>query len=568
MLNNTNGGTVRFKDMDGTLLWQTSDAAGAFLSELDEKMPAVKTIAVNVPARDGALDLTESVAGRPLYGNRRIDMTISITASDHPAAVVAVRAMRRAIHGVMCRVETPDNILTGNPPVQGWYVGRVALGAVTYPGEAAVVKLTIDANPWVYYGTGTVTLAHAAPTSYTPSAPIGSADQSRVSDMVVNIGNLGQTWVKPSYPETGTLTTSAAIVLSRTFNMLSYRTMAEWGAWSVPDTGTWAGGWSTVQTWTVDPATATASTETSTGEARRLVLFSTAGSDGTARGVMGTTNYQPVWHIRVRATVTADGGSGLGKLSGLYVFTQGSLNPYGLEDSIGGMIDGGDVPAYSTLWKTGDPTGTVQEYTFEYSPGAGYFIIGIESRWLDADIEVRTELLPGFLAGIYTGTTNPDNTITTLTFPEPLYSDFTGDPYQNSVTIAPYGAFETVELRMPQNSDTAVPITPETIPVQSVALDGSALLVNAYLMTSTGWLLLWTRATLYPWATATIDMGDMPTPMTISVGSPVALDKDGARTVISESGPLPYALSGSAAELDYMVMGDADSTIAFEKGTL
>ena len=557
--------TVRFKDTSGTLLYQTG--ADVFLSALDEKTPAVKTITVNVPARDGVLDLTESVAGRPLYGNRSIIITLSVLKADHPSAVAEVRAMRRAIHGQMCRVETPDNIIPDSSTtipgatIQGWYLGRVSIGEVKYPGEAAVVKITVDAQPWIYYGTGTVTLTHSAPTSYTIGA-LASADQSRISEAVIEIGQVaGTTWdTTANYTTAGYIPTSVALVLSRTENLLEYGTMAEWRASKLDSSNPWAIGWFDEDT---DLTSAEVSiVAESTDEAHRRALVAING-EGYPMGVM-TTGEQDTYHININFQVTADGGTKLGKASGVYLFVQEIGNLY--LAPVTGYIDYQTSPTYTTIWKTGDSLNTLSVDVWNYTPNrSGFAVIGVEARWVEAIVSVRVEKVPTAFAAGYTGHRNADNSIAYLDAPEPLYSTSTK---RNTVTIAPYGTSETVELRVPSNSTTATAITAETSPMQSASLDGPAKYVRAYGLTNYGWMCLQADTDLYPWSTATFDAGDMPTTFEVTLGSPTAFSKGGTVAVMTDSGTLPLAVSGSSATLDYMVMGSNDGTLTYEQGTV
>lgn len=557
--------TVTFKDVNGTTLYQTGDASKIYLTALDEKTPAVKAIKVNVPARDGALDLTEAVAGRPLYGNRQIDMTLSIVGTNHPDAVDKVRTMRRKLHGVVCKVETPDNILPGTPPTQGWYLGRVSITGVTYPGEAAVVKLTVDAQPWIFYGTGTVALTHSAPTSY-GIGPLASADRGRVADAIIEIGQKsGSTWnTTADYTAAGYVPTSVALVLSRTANLLEYGTMAEWYAAKLVSPDSWTAGWRDAARYDEDIDLTTAIVSTTledADEAHRFVLLRT----GDMPYNIMRTGEQDTYYIHVTYNVTTDGGTKSGKASGIYAFAQEQtalLAP----PEIAGYIDTYTTPTYTKIWATGDPTGSLGMDVFKYTPtGNGYAIIGIEARWIEGTVTVRIEKVPTAYATGYSGRTNADNTLVTLTAPEPLYST---SAKRNTIAVTPYGTTETVELRVPTGSDTAASITAETIPAQTVTLDGSTLYVRAYGITNRGWMGLQADTSLYPWTTATFDAGDMPTTITATIGSPTAFEKNGNKVIMAESGQLPYALSGSTATLDYMVMGSNDGSLTYEQGTV
>jgi len=562
--------TVTFKDVNGTTLYQTGDASKIYLTALDEKTPAVKTIKVNVPARDGALDLTEAVAGRPLYGNRQIDMTLSIVGTNHPAAVDKVRTMRRKLHGVVCKVETPDNILPGTPPTQGWYLGRVSITGVTYPGEAAVVKLTVDAQPWIYYGTGTVALTHSAPTTYTSGA-IASADRTRMADAILAVSPKYKAYLDTTanYTWCGYVPTSVALVLSRTANLLEYGTMAQWCGWQLPNINpSWADDWSRADWWSTDDAGGTITGETRSDTAHRAVLYSTAGSDGTLRGILGPVATNDYMRLTVTVNVASVGTTYHGKNPGVYAFYQDNVGNPNSPASGSGLLDG-NAPTYQPLWTTSDQTGTDLTYTFQRSFGnLGFYNIGIETRWVEATISIRVELMDYAATIGYTGMTNADNEIVTFTAPEPLFSRNQSPYERNVVNITSYGASEDVSLRIPSGSSTAAVVSPtDNVPMQSVTLDGPATYIRAYGMTNYGWLPLETSLSLYPWSTETVDFGDMPSGIAATLGSPTAFAANGARAVMTDSGTLPLTLHGSTS-IGYMVMGGNDGSLTYEQGTV
>lgn len=573
---------VRFKDMDGTLLWQTSDAAGIYLSALDDKMPAVKTITVNVPARDGALDLTESVAGRPLYGNRRIDMTISITASDHPAAVQAVRAMRRAIHGVMCRVETPDNILPGNPPVQGWYVGRVSLGAVTYPGEAAVVKLTVDADPWVYYGTATTTLEAGSSTTHTWGI-IPSWHRDRINDALISIRQVDGGWNKTTnYNSAGYVPATVALVMAQSPNLLAYGEQCEWHLWSIDSTAPnarWSDGLTGDATWVrsadeydraIGPIDAA---DMSTDHAYRWMLTSTAGTDGVERGIIAT-NLHDVFRIRVSGSIVDDApGTVLGLGPAVSVLAQGAYLPNGIREHQG-LFWGPSITdvQYYTVWDSDSASGTFDEVieidlaeVLDSVIHSGYVIFGVEARWVSADISrISVELVDPDEAATITEDYEPANTITRFATPAPLYS---ASSNYNTVEIAPYGAQMTAPLAVPAGSDTASVVTPPTVYPMQLPQVENATHLRAYGITNYGWLQLATSAEFWEWDDVTLDVGDMPGQVTLDTADPVVFDVDGSRWTMTGSGTMPATIDGEV-ELGFMVMGDTDATLTYEKGTV
>lgn len=562
--------TVTFKDVNGTTLYQTGDASKIYLTALDEKTPAVKAIKVNVPARDGALDLTEAVAGRPLYGNRQIDMTLSIVGTNHPDAVDKVRTMRRKLHGVVCKVETPDNILPGTPPTQGWYLGRVSITSVTYPGEAAVVKLTVDAQPWIYYGTGTVTLAHSASTAI-GSAKIASSDQTRIADMLLDIEQPTGGWNKDAdSPVAGRPPSEIAVVASSGENLMVYGSMGIWASWSK----VYDGGSTFDADWSANPSVIDYTSQSGqaffassgTGKAARVLMICNV--TGTDTGML-VTDMEDVFTVKVEAVVTNTGSTSYGVSPGIRFFVQGAYTAASPDDGSGGIIVNGETPAYQSVTidqygiasasMTVDPKSVVPDGSGNAS---GFIVIGIETTWVSVSGSVSVRLHKSGTSILNVGT----QTVTMLTAPEPLYS---ASGLRNIIHITPYGTSMNIALRTQPGSGTASEITPhETIPMQQVLLSGNAEFVRAYGITSKGWKPLKVSGYIYPWTTATFDAGDMPTTITATIGSPTAFEKNGNKVIMAESGQLPYALSGSTATLDYMVMGSSDGSLTYEQGTV
>lgn len=572
--------TVTFRDVDGALLYQTGDAARVYLTKLDEGAAEVKSITVDVPARDGALDLTESVAGRPLYGNRAIKMTLSIVRDDHPAAVGAVRDLRRAVHGVMCRVETPDNLLPGNPPEQGWWLGRVSVDKVSYPGEAAVVELSVDAQPWIYFGTGTVTL-EAGASSTDDWGIIPSWHRDRINDALVTIRQAEGIWYKTSnYAYAGRVPSDIALVLSRSPNLLEYGTMCRWQEWSIDSTATgadWDASWVRVPG-DFDRTVIVDSGDTEATRAYRWMLTSTAGGDGVERGIM-VTGYHDVFRLHITFDIVDDApGTVLGLGSAVSLVMQGSRRPDGPADAAGGVLQNGQPVARQTLWDTSSGQQSVSTYIdidpADFVPGtagvselpAGYITFGIEARWVSLDItNMSVELIDPDMASMLQQDFEADNAVMLIAAPAPLYSS--GQNF-NTVHAAPYGAWMDAPLAVPAGSDTAAVVTPPDVyQMQMPQIPVSASNIRAYGVTNRGWMQLYASLTFWEWGTAEFDAGDMPTLFSLDTADPVVFDLDGSRFNMTGDGTLPVQLGGEV-ELGYMVMGSTDGTITYEKGTV
>ncbi len=569
---------VEFRDpATHTVVFSTADSSRVYLSELDEGTAEVKSITVDVPAADGALDLTESVAGRPLYGNRTVTMTVSLVCADHPAAVAAVQSARRAIHGRMLEVETPDTRVS-----EGWYAGRVSIDSVEYPGEAAVLHITADCKPWVYYGTETVQLTSGTPRVITDWGIRQQGANNDISTAVIGIEQPEGIWdTNHNYAYAGLVPQSVALVASPTLNLWMHGTMGNWVHWSMDgdETGAdWSASWTRDTTEYDEYITyeQDGSDTSDSHKAHRWLIMSTAGTDGAERGLM-VTGVRDIIRVWMTVRPITFGRTILGTTSRIAVFVQGSRRPDGPADASGGLLQNGLTESYVNVWQVGDSTSErtvhIDIDPLDYVDGsaigsdlpAGYLAVGLETRWVGADINwLHVELLPRGLEDLATDFVDGDSTMSTLAAAAPLYSS--GD-YRNAIEIAPWGTSMTAPLEVPAGSDTVSPVTPAPVyALARPAIDESLFLLRAYGITNRGWMGLKSTVTLYPWSTATFDAGDMPTALEAALGAPVLFEVGDERFTVTASGTLPFALAGEV-ELPYMAMG-ADGTLTFERGTV
>ena len=70
----------------------------AYLSEKHIGVPKARTLSVEVPGRDGEVDLTEAVLGRISYGNREVKMTWTLTGTEGERESAIVQIIKD-IHG-------------------------------------------------------------------------------------------------------------------------------------------------------------------------------------------------------------------------------------------------------------------------------------------------------------------------------------------------------------------------------------------------------------------------------------------------------------------------------------
>lgn len=565
---------VEFRDPSTkAVVFSTADSSRVYLSELDEGTAEVKSITVDVPAADGALDLTESVAGRPLYGNRAVTMTVSLVCADHPAAVAAVQSARRAIHGRMLEVETPDTRVS-----EGWLVGRVSIDSVEYPGEAAVLHITANCKPWVFYGTGTVALTAGTPTVVTEGYMIPSADRERIGEAVIEVEQPNGIWSRKSnYAYAGYPPQRMALVQSNSPNVFEYGTMGHWVAWECGQGGTgWGTSWSRNSALPLAREVDIDASELDETSAYRIMLVSDAGTDGIERGLMVTDlrgTVRVVVQVGVESSVPGTPAAGID------VIIEGTRRPAGPTDASGGLFaDADKVTQRVTVWDgTGDDGHAVVDIDpADILPGtaigsdyaAGYITFGIEARWVSASIEMTVEMFPEdwpITPGESTGYIEPDNIVTFVDLPSALYSS---GALRNVATIAPYGSMFTEALAVPSGSAEAEEVTPaRTLQMAAGTLSGRTTTLRAYGVTNRGWMQLDATVTLYPWATAEFDAGDMPTAFLAALPSPAMFEAEGSRVTMASDGTLPFTLSGTT-ELAYMVMGGQDGTLTFERGTV
>lgn len=76
---------------------------GLIMQKVSIGMPKVKTEIIDIPGADGSKDLSEALAGRPLYGNREIDIALVSPHQRHDWLQMISR-LANFIHGKSVRV--------------------------------------------------------------------------------------------------------------------------------------------------------------------------------------------------------------------------------------------------------------------------------------------------------------------------------------------------------------------------------------------------------------------------------------------------------------------------------
>lgn len=122
---------------------------GVFVTSWEDDPPEPETSFVSVPGRDGDVDLTDALAGWPVYGDRTIKVGLAADAGrSKQDALFAFASVKRLVHGRRCRIE-----FSGDPGYA--YTGRATLGDVAYLRGAWTCTLTARCQPYKSRGTMT-----------------------------------------------------------------------------------------------------------------------------------------------------------------------------------------------------------------------------------------------------------------------------------------------------------------------------------------------------------------------------------------------------------------------------
>lgn len=136
----------------------TMDEWGLVLVGFDPGIPKPKTVQVSVQGYDGAIDLTEAVAGGVTYENRKAKLKFARDFDSYDDAVRMGNTIKAALHGITCRIYAPDFF-------GGYLVGRVSVKSEVYHLHALTVSIDADCDPFLYESDGAATLASSPPVS-------------------------------------------------------------------------------------------------------------------------------------------------------------------------------------------------------------------------------------------------------------------------------------------------------------------------------------------------------------------------------------------------------------------
>ena len=128
--------------------YNSFDDFGLYLTNLQISEPNVKSNYINLPARDGQLDLSGVLSDTPLYDMRTINYTF-VWRSNVDDFESEVSAIANAIHG-----QTLD-VIHGSSPY--YYHGKVSVSSPTITNDKAQINISLNAEPYALKRTKTET---------------------------------------------------------------------------------------------------------------------------------------------------------------------------------------------------------------------------------------------------------------------------------------------------------------------------------------------------------------------------------------------------------------------------
>lgn len=597
---------VEFRDETGEeVLVATGDDEGIWLSELVEPAPEVRTLTVEVPGADGVLDLSEAVAGRPLYGNREIEVTLSIVSATHPDAVRAVGDIRRAIHGKAVQLETPDSRALG-----GWYTGRASIGEVEYPGEAATVQIVVDAHPWIVLGNHTVTLTNRGYATY-GDGNLTTAHGDDLPHGIVTIDHF-----TPAYENGYSTPMTLRLATADTANTID-SSLAKWSLWTLSEAD-WAAagqstGWDTAwDQWAlvedVDGLSLHFEEMGNVATATRLLL-SVANRD-TYCGIPRSGTCDRIG-IRITGTVVdsasyTDYPDALGKQYSAIEFvhvssaTMGQIKTTGSEmRPTSGTVRVANAP-YDSPSTLGNADGAAAWFDHAYRCGTsgsyaiegwsevpgedskillrngrpyGYSLVMVELRWTRmTDVTITPFMCPQLPvldddgeSGVWEARGFSATSEASLTHPIYCYNTTT-----DSLATTPVDSVYWSRLEGGETQSPTVRPEPVAQPGPTLRPPEAAPYVRAYQLMagSTAWVPLNLTVEIPKRGTATLDSGDMPSPLSVHVPGTAIFDADGETYTMKADAVAPFSAIGEL-ELGYrFYTPTGDGSVTFSEGTL
>ena len=132
---------IEFIDITTGASKHTANDWGLIMSDKVIGMPSPRIKKVDIPDRDGELDLSEVLRGRVSYGNRSLSFAFICTAPQSTWSDLRAE-ISGFIHGKRLKIVDPD---TPNH----YYIGRCTLREPSYKGMAIMfLEVSVDAEPY------------------------------------------------------------------------------------------------------------------------------------------------------------------------------------------------------------------------------------------------------------------------------------------------------------------------------------------------------------------------------------------------------------------------------------
>lgn len=129
--------SIKFDDMDTRRDWNL------ILNSLTIDPSKAKTNFVEVPGRDGDIDITENLDGEVHYKNRSVQFHFLMMEGTHPERVELMRIITNYLHGRSRRIILPDDDTR-------YMVGRCTLSGILKNQSYMEFDVSANCEPWKY----------------------------------------------------------------------------------------------------------------------------------------------------------------------------------------------------------------------------------------------------------------------------------------------------------------------------------------------------------------------------------------------------------------------------------
>ena len=116
---------------------------GLILATKSIGFPEVKTRYISIPGRDGDIDESELLTGRPNYGNRELNITFLLLNDPYEDWARVMSDLATLLHGQKM------NVIFDDDPTY-YYIGRCDLDPIETNKKAGRIKIKITAEPYKY----------------------------------------------------------------------------------------------------------------------------------------------------------------------------------------------------------------------------------------------------------------------------------------------------------------------------------------------------------------------------------------------------------------------------------